>query len=98
MHAPNVDSLFHRFGYAPLRSNRSELFRAFGYIALGAVAGAVIVALVTPKSGPQLRSSLSDTAGHLKDRAGSMRGRIGNKARDAADELRNTVDAAGDRL
>jgi gas vesicle protein len=98
MNAPNVDALFHRFGYAPLRTSRSEIFRALGYVALGAVAGAVIVALVTPKSGPQLRSSLSEGAGQLKSRAGSMRGRLGHQAKEAAHEMREALDEQGDRI
>ncbi len=97
MNAPNVDALFHRFGYAPLRSTQSELVRALGFVALGAVAGAVVVALVTPKSGPQLRSSLAEGAGQLKDRAGSMRARIAAKGKDAVD-LREPSDEQLGRL
>ena len=98
MHAPNVDSLFHRFGYAPLRSTRSDMFQAFGYIALGAIAGAVVVALVTPKSGSQLRSSLSESAGHLKERAGYMRGRIAGKAKETAEDIRQAADEQVSRV
>ena len=92
MHAPNIDSLFSRFGYAPLRSTQSEVLHALGFAALGAVAGAVVVALVTPKSGPQLRSSLSESAGHLKEKASSIRGRIAGKAKDASEDIRQTLD------
>ena len=96
MHAPNADALFHRFGYAPLRSTRNDLFHALGYAALGAVAGAIVVALVTPKSGPQLRSSISATAGQLKAR--TTQGRFGTKVRETAEQLRDAVDEHVDHV
>jgi gas vesicle protein len=36
---------------------------------LGAAVGAVVVALVTPKSGPDLRADIKDLAGQVKRRA-----------------------------
>lgn len=36
---------------------------------LGAAAGAVVVALTTPKSGPDLRSDIKDLAGRLRRKA-----------------------------
>ena len=35
---------------------------------LGAAVGAVVVALTTPKSGPELRSDLKDMSGKVKER------------------------------
>ena len=35
---------------------------------LGAAVGAVVVALTTPKSGPELRSDLKDMSGKVRDR------------------------------
>lgn len=38
----------------------------------GAAVGAVVVALTTPKSGPELRGDLKDLAGRAKRKAGEM--------------------------
>jgi gas vesicle protein len=39
------------------------------FFLLGAAAGAVVVALTTPKSGPDLRGDIKDLAGRLKRKA-----------------------------
>jgi len=39
----------------------------------GAAVGAAIVALTTPKTGPQLRDDLKDLGGKIKDRIGRLR-------------------------
>ena len=39
----------------------------------GAAVGAAIVALTTPKTGPELRKDLRDIGGRLKDRMASFR-------------------------
>jgi gas vesicle protein len=41
---------------------------------LGAAAGAVVVALTTPKTGPDLRSDIRDLSARLKRRAKAMGG------------------------
>lgn len=40
--------------------------------AAGAALGAVVVALTTPKSGPELRGNLKDLARRTKERAGEL--------------------------
>jgi len=39
------------------------------FFLLGAAVGAAVVALTTPKSGPELRSDLKDMGNRVKDRA-----------------------------
>jgi len=39
----------------------------------GAAVGAAIVALTTPKSGPELRGNLKDLGGKVKDRIAQLR-------------------------
>ena len=39
------------------------------FFLLGAAAGALVVALTTPKSGPDLRGDIKDLAGRLKRKA-----------------------------
>ena len=39
----------------------------------GAAVGAAIVALTTPKSGPELRGNLKDLSGKVKDRIAQLR-------------------------
>ena len=70
----------------------------------GATVGAVVVALTTPKSGPQLRGDLRNLAHHAKDKAGTMATDAGEawdvlKARTtlaAGDLKRGMTDAASD--
>jgi gas vesicle protein len=70
----------------------------------GAAVGAVVVALTTPKTGPELRGDLKDLTGQAKRRAGQMmddacgswddlKGRTGLAA---ADLKRGVTDAAND--
>jgi len=40
---------------------------------LGAAVGAVVVALVTPKSGPELRSDLKELGGKVRDKVRRVR-------------------------
>lgn len=70
----------------------------------GAAVGAVVVALTTPKTGPELRGDLKDLTGRAKRRAGELaagasdtwedlKGRTGLAA---ADLKRGVTDAAND--
>lgn len=59
----------------------------------GAAVGAVIVALTTPKTGPELRGDLKDLTLRAKRRAGQL----ADDASDTWDDLKGrTVLAAGD--
>lgn len=59
----------------------------------GAAVGAVVVALTTPKSGPELRSDLKDLTLRAKRRAGQL----ADDASDTWDDLKGrTTMAAGD--
>lgn len=60
---------------------------------VGAAAGALLVALTTPKTGPELRGDLKDLARRAKRKAGDLR----EDAGEAWDELKGrTALAAGD--
>lgn len=59
----------------------------------GAAVGAVVVALTTPRSGPELRGDLKDLARRAKRKAGEM----ADEASGAWDEVKErTTLAAGD--
>lgn len=59
----------------------------------GAAIGAVVVALTTPKTGPELRGNLKDIANRAKCRAGDL----ASDATGAWDELKERTNlAAGD--
>ncbi len=99
MNAPSPDFLFRQLGYIPARSTQSDVLRTAGLIAAGVVLGAAVVALTTPKSGPELRSAISDGAGQLKSKASTtasnIKGRLSTKAeslKDAANGIRETAE------
>lgn len=99
MNIPNAEYLFRQMGYAPVRSTQADVLRTAGLVAAGVVLGAAIVALTTPKSGPELRSAISDGAGQLKSKASStalsLKGRINGKAealKEAANGIRETAE------
>ncbi len=59
----------------------------------GAIVGAVVVALTTPKTGPELRGDLKDLTARAKRKAGQLT----DDACDTWDDLKGrTVLAAGD--
>lgn len=70
----------------------------------GAAVGAVVVALTTPKTGPELRGDLKDLANRAKRKAGALAGEAGENWEDlkertalaAADLKRGMRDAAKD--
>ena len=51
-----------------MSDDRSALGTSLLLFLVGAAAGAVLVALTTPKSGPDLRTDIKDLAGRLKRR------------------------------
>ncbi|WP_257304834.1 YtxH domain-containing protein [Geothrix campi] len=70
----------------------------------GAAVGAVVVALTTPKTGPELRGDLKDLANRAKRRTGELAddaseawdGLKGRTALAASDLKRGVTDAAND--
>ncbi|MBK9797671.1 MAG: YtxH domain-containing protein [Holophagaceae bacterium] len=70
----------------------------------GAAVGAVVVALTTPKTGPELRGDLKDLTGRAKRRAGELAANANDSWEDlkgrtglaAADLKRGVTDAAND--
>ena len=57
----------------------------------GAIVGAVVVALTTPKTGPELRGDLKDLTARAKRKAGQLAEDAGDTWEDLKDR---TVDAA----
>lgn len=52
-----------------MSDDRSDLSTTLLLFLLGAAAGAILVALTTPKSGPELRADIKDLAGKIKRKA-----------------------------
>ena len=52
-----------------MSDERSDLSTNLLLFLLGAAAGAIVVALTTPKSGPDLRADIKDLAGKIKRKA-----------------------------
>ena len=94
----NPEWLMRQMGYAPVRSTQVDVIRTVGLIAAGVVIGAAAVALFTPRTGPQLRTALSDSAGQLKSKAQKMRGRIAEKADNFQDSAHEIANGAADEL
>ena len=69
MNRINPEFLFSQLGYERRRNMSVEVAKAVGFVAVGALAGAAITALLTPRSGQQLRGDITKTAGQLKERA-----------------------------
>lgn len=57
-----------------MNEDRSSLGTSLLIFLAGAAVGAAVVALTTPKSGPELRSDLRDLGGKLRDRVKRLRG------------------------
>ena len=78
------DLLFNQLGYARRTSVGIEVAKAVGFIAFGAFAGAAAVALLTPRTGPQLRSELKSGADQIKDRVVTKGNELKNSLRETA--------------
>lgn len=52
----------------------------------GAAVGAAVVALTTPKTGPELRKDINDLGHKLKDHANRLRGKCGCKEEEDSEE------------
>jgi gas vesicle protein len=56
------------------------------FFLLGAAVGAAVVALITPKSGPELRADLKDFGTHLRDKARKAGSDLAGKACAASED------------
>lgn len=56
------------------------------FFLLGAAVGAAVVALITPKSGSELRADLKDFGSHLRDKARKAGSDLAGKACQAPEE------------
>jgi len=57
-----------------MSEDRGSLGTSLVVFLAGAAVGAAVVALLTPKSGPELRADLRDLGGKLKDQVDRLRG------------------------
>jgi gas vesicle protein len=74
-----------------MSDSKEALSNGLLFFLLGAAVGAVVVALVTPKSGPDLRADLKDMGNRVKDKAM----RVGSELRAGAQEVAgNAMDEA----
>jgi YtxH-like protein len=86
MNSPDPKWLMRQFGYVPARTTQSTVLQAVGLVAVGALCGAAAIALLTPKSGPQLR-------GDIAAQAQRIRGRVGDRARELKDKVASMKDS-----
>ena len=77
-----------------MSDDRGTLGTNLLFFLLGAAAGAVVVALTTPKKGPELREDVKELVGRLKRRvqvareAGSQEGQAGEAGEAGEEETR----------
>jgi gas vesicle protein len=83
MNRIHPDLLMNQLGYVRRHSVSSEVAKAIGFVAFGALAGAAAVALLTPRTGPQLRSELKSGADQLKERVASKGNDLKNSLKEA---------------
>ncbi len=94
MNRINPEFLFSQLGYERRRNMSVEVAKAVGFVAVGALAGAAITALLTPRSGQQLRGDITKTAGQLKERAIEKGEELRTSMRDARESARATINNA----
>lgn len=94
MNRINPEFLFSQLGYERRRNTSVEVAKAVGFVAVGALAGAALVALLTPKSGQQLRGDISKTAGQLKERAIEKGEELRSSMKEARENARSVVNNA----
>lgn len=94
MNRINPEFLFSQLGYERRRNTSVEVAKAVGFVAVGALAGAALVALLTPKSGPQLRGDITKTAGQLKERALEKGEELRTSMKEARENARSAVNNA----
>lgn len=94
MNRINPEYLFSQLGFERRRNTSVEVAKAVGFIAVGALAGAAVAALFTPRSGPQLRGDISKSAGQLKERAIEKGEELRTSMKEARDHARSAVNNA----
>ena len=85
--------------YEPSGSNTVAL--GFALLLVGFAAGAIAAALMTPKTGKQMRRELKRKAGDLRDRVDDWSDQAGDwvgKGSDLADKAQEWAGAAKDRV
>ena len=85
--------------YEPSGSNTVAI--GFALLLVGFAAGAIAAALMTPKTGKQMRRELKRKAGDLRERVGDWSDQAGDwvdKGSDLADKAQEWAGAAKDRV
>jgi gas vesicle protein len=85
--------------YEPSGSN--SVATGFALLLIGFAAGAIVAALMTPKTGKQMRRHLKRTADDLRDRVGDWSDQAGDwveKGSGLADKASEWADAAKERV
>lgn len=94
MNRINPEFLFSQLGYERRRNTSVEVAKAVGFVAVGALAGAAITALLTPRSGQQLRGDITKGAGQLKERVVEKGEELRASMREAREHARSAVNNA----
>jgi gas vesicle protein len=82
-------------------SQRNTVAIGFALLLIGFAAGAIAAALMTPKTGKQMRRQLKRTADDLRDRVGDWSDQAGDwaeKGSDLADKASEWADKAKERV
>jgi gas vesicle protein len=82
-------------------SGSSSVATGFALLLIGFAAGAIVAALMTPKTGKQMRRHLKRTADDLRDRVGDLSDQAGDwveKGSAVADKASEWADAAKERV
>jgi gas vesicle protein len=85
--------------YEPSETN--SVVTGFALLLIGFAAGAIVAALMTPKTGKQMRRHLKRTADDLRDRVGDWSDQAGDwveKGSGLADKASEWADAAKDKV
>jgi len=94
-----IDELVSEGEYRPSGSNTMVIGLAL--LVVGFAAGAIAAALMTPKTGKQMRRELKRKAGDLRDRVDDWSDQAGDwvgKGSDLADKAQEWAGAAKDRV
>ncbi|MEZ4282739.1 MAG: YtxH domain-containing protein [Myxococcota bacterium] len=67
LQAPDFYRIANAVGQLRRRRRAERLARGVGLLGAGALVGAGVAALLTPKTGPEIRRRISDQAGRVRD-------------------------------
>lgn len=81
------DTLFSQLGYVRRSNVGVDIAKAAGLVAVGALAGAAVMALFAPRTGNQLRAELRSGAEHMKDRVAKGGSDLKNALHDGVSAL-----------